>query len=35
MDCYKVCDNLGHNMTTEEAIAGIHPRCKEKLLEER
>jgi MoaA/NifB/PqqE/SkfB family radical SAM enzyme len=34
MDCYKVCDNLGHNMTTSEEIESMHARCKEKLLED-
>lgn len=34
MDCYKVCDNLGHNMTTQEDLANMHPRCKQKLGED-
>ena len=31
MDCYKVCDNLGHNMATHDSICGLHPLCKDKL----
>ena len=33
MECYKVCDNLGHNMATHDTICGMHPRCKDVLEE--
>ncbi len=34
MDCYKVCDNLGHNMDTHDTIEGLHPLCLSKIADE-
>jgi radical SAM protein with 4Fe4S-binding SPASM domain len=32
MGCYKVCDNLGHNMITHATLQSLHPACRGALL---
>jgi MoaA/NifB/PqqE/SkfB family radical SAM enzyme/radical SAM superfamily enzyme YgiQ (UPF0313 family) len=34
MECYKVCDNLGHNMETDETLRGLSPQALRELERE-